>query len=75
MNGPLLSSTANRVEMSLLNGQSSLHVRDSKGSSAVLGNTTLETTLETTAIGRFEERPASSLVLFKNDGTVLWKTP
>lgn len=55
----------------LLNGQPAFKLTDEKGARAVLGYTTLERT----ATGVVEQRPASSLVLFDKEGKVLWKVP
>lgn len=53
-------------------GEVALHLSDPEGTTrATLGRTSLE--YPATAI--VEQRPASSLVLFDGDGTVIWKAP
>ena len=61
-----------RIELQLLEGQSSLHLEDERNKTrAVIGHTSLEQA----ATGVVEERPVSSIVLFGKDGKVTWKAP
>lgn len=55
----------------LANGSSSLKLYDSGGLRAVLGRAKLEAVQS----GKEEERPVSSLVLFDEEGRVLWRAP
>ena len=56
----------------LLRRQPTLSLMDEKGTTRVaLGHTTIEFP----ATGVMEERPPSSLVLFKKDGKVIWQAP
>lgn len=60
------------VELNSSKGQPSVVLRDEKDKDRlVLGHTELKI-LRT---GSVEKRPASSLVLFKNDGRVIWQVP
>jgi hypothetical protein len=52
-------------------GASSLGLYDEKGLRAVLGRTKLEATRS----GEVDESPLSSLVLFDEEGNVLWRAP
>jgi len=62
---------APRVGLGFSNGRPSISVMDSRGFSAVLGNTSLVTT----STGAERETSAASLVLFGPDGTLLWSAP
>jgi hypothetical protein len=62
---------APRVGLGFSNGRPSVSVMDSRGFSALLGNTTLLTT----STGAQRETSAASLVLFGPDGTLLWSAP